>query len=361
MIKYYTDFDPDTGSSATGMYAGEGPALEMMKPNNMRVAGMPGEGGIGENSIQQFIEYPLLLDDEFDEFFSDRTGWAFKKAMPRITELFKPLATLEYSFFEAPVSARQIAQIFSTTEFSAMVEEFKKINDFYIEHQKKTEKIREEILELGYPMISTPGGGGVPFDRYSDFLRGTIQSMEDFFERPEAIERYIDETWETTQAKILSTKGKDEGKHIFVALHKGFDGFMSDEFYRKYYWKHLQKLILTIIESGKVPYIYTEGKYDSRLDFLTEVPPGKVLYHFETVDMAVAKKKLGGIACISGGFPSALLDWGKPAQVRDEVKRLLDICAPGGGFIFETSCGMGNSKRENAEIMFETVRECGTY
>ena len=125
--------------------------------------------------------------------------------------------------------------------------------------------------------------------------------------------------------------------------------------------KHLQKLILAIIESGKVPYIYTEGKYDSRLDFLTEVPPGKVLYHFETVDMAVAKKKLGGIACIAGGFPAALLDWGKPEQVRDEVKKLLDVCAPGGGFIFETSCGMGNAKRENVEIMFETVREFGVY
>jgi uroporphyrinogen-III decarboxylase len=118
---------------------------------------------------------------------------------------------------------------------------------------------------------------------------------------------------------------------------------------------------MAIIESGKVPYIYTEGKYNTRIDCLTEVPPGKVVYHFEDEDMAVAKKKLGGIACISGGFPAALLDWAKPEQVRDEVKRLLDACAPGGGFIFETTCGMGNCKRENVEAMFETVLQYGSY
>jgi uroporphyrinogen-III decarboxylase len=136
---------------------------------------------------------------------------------------------------------------------------------------------------------------------------------------------------------------------------------MSDEQYRKYYWKHLQQIILAIIASGKVPYIYTEGKYNSRLDCLTEVPPGKVFYHFEDVDMAVAKKKLAGIACISGGFPASWLDWAKPEEIRDEVKRLLDDCAPGGGFIFETSCGLGKCKRENVEAMFETVKEYGKY
>jgi len=361
LIKYHTDFDPDTGTDVGQLYAGEGPIMDTIKPKNMRLAGMPGEDAIGENSLQQFIEYPLLLDDEFDEFFKDRTRWAFRKALPRMTDLFAPLAKLQYGFGDANRVARQIARTFSSAEFASMIEDFKKIDEFYNEHQKKSEKIHDEILNLGFPMMRAVGGGMVPFDGYSDFLRGTILTMEDFFERPEDIERYIDESWETTEAMILSTKGRDEGKQIFVPLHKGFDGFMSGEFYKKYYWKHLQKLILTIIESGKVPYIYTEGKYNTRLDFLTEVPPGKVLYHFEDVDMAVAKKKLDGIACISGGFPAALLDWGTPAQVRDEVKRLINICAPGGGFIFETSCGMANCKRENVEAMFETVREAGVY
>jgi uroporphyrinogen-III decarboxylase len=213
---------------------------------------------------------------------------------------------------------------------------------------------------MGYPQL-TGGMAAVPFDNYSDFLRGTILSLSDLYTNPEYIERFIEEDLEKTLAAIRATKGQDEGTHIFMPLHKGMDGFMSDEHYRKYYWKHLQQIILAIIDSGKVPYIYTEGKYNSRLDCLTEVPPGKVFYHFEDVDMALAKKKLGGIACISGGFPATLLDWGTPEQVREAVKRLIDTCAPGGGFIFATSCGLGNCKRENVVAMFETVKEFGRY
>ena len=357
--KYLTDFDPDSGTDVGMMGAGEGPILEIVKTKNMRYAGMPG-AGIDDNSIQQFIEYPLLLDDEFDEFFSDRTGWSMKKAMPRSAELFEPIAKLNFGFGGGG-SARFLASAFSSPDVRAMVEDFWAIDSMYKELQVKSDKVMQEVLEMGFPLMSGMGGGLVPFDAYSDFLRGTILTMEDFFERPQDIERFIEESIVETEARILATKGIDEGKHAFVALHKGMDGFMSDELYRKYYWPHLQRIILAIIESGKTPYIYTEGKYDTRIDCLTEVPPGKVFYHFEDVDMAAAKKKLGGIACISGGFPASLLDWGTPEKVRDEAKRIMDICAPGGGFIFETSCGMGKCKRENVEAMFETVREYGSY
>ena len=51
------------------------------------------------------------------------------------------------------------------------------------------------------------------------------------------------------------------------------------------------------------PYIYTEGPYSSRLEQLTDVPKGKVLYHFEKVDMKEAKRILGGTACIMGNLP----------------------------------------------------------
>ena len=357
LVKYLNDFDPDAGVDVGTVTSGEGPILEKMKSKTMRFAGMPG-AGIDDNSLQQFIEFPLLLDDEFDEFFTDRTRWALKKAIPRTSGLLEPLAKLDFTY---GTGAAGLARVFSEPDFREMIEVLWEINDFYIEQRAKAEVIRKEINEMGYPMLRGVGGGMVPFDAYSDFLRGTILTFEDFFERPDEIERFINKSMDETEERILATKGIDEGKHVFVALHKGMDGFMSPELYRKYYWAHLQRIILAIIEAGKIPYIYTEGKYDTRIDCLTEVPPGKVFYHFEEVDMAVAKQKLGGIACISGGFPAALLDWATPERVRDETKRLLDICAPGGGFIFETSCGMGKCKRENVEAMFETVKEYGVY
>ncbi|NLV49424.1 MAG: hypothetical protein GXY20_01875, partial [Clostridiales bacterium] len=51
----------------------------------------------------------------------------------------------------------------------------------------------------------------------------------------------------------------------------------------------------------------------------------------------------------------------KKQQVIDEVKRVLDICAPGGGYIFEGGYGFGKAPVENVKAMFETVLEYGKY
>ena len=94
---------------------------------------------------------------------------------------------------------------------------------------------------------------------------------------------------------------------------------------------------------------------------LKEVTAGNVVYHFETVDMVRAQKVLGDTACISGGFPNYLLNYGTRQEVVDECKRLIDGCAGGGGFIFETNYGVDHTLPGNFEAMMETVKEYGKY
>ena len=356
IVKYLNDFDPDAGLNTGTNYAGEGPMLELEQPKNMRWAGMPGKV-IDDNSIQQFIEFPTLLDDEFDEFFSDRTGWALRKQLFRESTLLEPFSKL---FVGNRFSARMMASQVSTPEFKQMMETLWKINDMNQEYRKNAEKLNKTVYEMGYPVFRG-GGAAVPFDSYSDGLRGTILSLQDLYENTEIVEKYIEESI-GPMLEMIRMQGKNpasKGKHVFMALHKGMDGFMSDEHYRDFYWKHLQIIINAIIDAGMVPYIYTEGKYNTRLECLKEVPKGKVIYHFEEVDMVQAKKVLGDTATISGGFPVYLLDYGTKQQVIDECKRLIDVCAPGGGFIFETSCGMDLAKKENVEAMVDTVRTYG--
>jgi len=358
VVKYLNDFDPDKTGGVGMVFAGEGPMLELERSKNMRWAGMPGDI-IDINSIQQHIEFPTLLDDEFEEFFSDRTGWSLRKQTPRTSGLLEPFAKLRLG---GMMGARMLAAQVSTPEFKAMLEDLWKLNELQQVYQAGVKDVNDTVREMGYPDFSG-GMAAVPFDSYSDGLRGTILSLQDLYDHEDEVEKYIEETFEQ-QLHMIRMQGANpanKGKHVFMALHKGMDGFMSDEHYRHFYWRHLQKIIETIIEVDMVPYIFTEGKYNSRLDCLTEVPVGKVFYHFETVDMALAKSKLKDIACISGGFSTNILQFGKPEQVKDEVKRLLDICAPGGGFIFETSSALSHVKRENVEAMFETVREYGKY
>lgn len=358
IIKYLLKYDPDT-SSGVGDLSGEGPVLEMLDPTYIEWPGRPGTK-IDDNSIQQFIEFPILLDDEFDQFFSDRTGWKLNKSMPKISRLCKPLENLKIPLSHRGL--RELADEFSKPEMREMIKTFWKVSDYYEALSCRRREVNAEIDELGFPSF---GGGKamVPFDEYSDTLRGTILSLTDLYDNQDVVQRFIDEyfPYMISHIKSINKDGSKTGTFVHMTLHKGLDGFMSDEFYVKYYWRYLQEIIETIVDQGMVPYVFCEGRYSTRVCHLKDVPKGKVIYKFEDTPMELAKKTLGDVACITGGFPNPLLDFGTPDKVADECKRLIDICAPGGGFIFQPNSGITQSKRENVETMFNTVKEYGKY
>jgi len=359
IIHFLTTYDPDVSTGCLD-YAGEGRALEKFGPKFVDWPGRPGTK-LDPNSLHQFLEYPFLLDEEFEKFFDDRTGWKLNNSMPRVAELFEPLKR-----FNAPMShfrgMEGLMRQFSTPEMREMIRTMWELDDFYAELNRRKAAMMAEIAELGYPSLGG-GGAAVPFDDYSDNLRGTLLSLTDLYENTEEVERFIDRHWpETVEGiKRLNSDGSKTGKTVFMALHKGIDGFMSDAHYEKYYWRYLREIILLIIEQGMVPNIFCEGRYSTRLKFLKDIPAGKVIYRFEDTPLALVKKELGDVACITGAFPNALLSFGTVAQVEDEVKRELDDCAAGGGYMFCTRAGLTACKRENVEAMFNTVREYGKY
>jgi uroporphyrinogen-III decarboxylase len=134
---------------------------------------------------------------------------------------------------------------------------------------------------------------------------------------------------------------------------------MSDEYFKKFYWPSLRQYLTEVAEAGLTPVVYVEGAYNSRLEYLTEVPAKKVIYNFEYTDMAKAKKVLGGHSCIMGNVPIVPLSYGTKQEVVDYCKWLIDTCAPGGGFIMDTSTMVDNAKQENIDAMFETTFSYG--
>ncbi len=359
IYKFLDDYEPDYMIGHSYVNAGCGPILELARPKTMRWAGMPGDI-IDKNSIHQFIEFPILEEDEFEEFMRDRTGWFITKAMARTTGLLEPMANWNLAVNMTFGGHLGVAQTLCTPENKKMIETLWKINEMNDAVMKLSQQLDTDIEAKGYPVLAR-ALAGVPYDNYSDSLRGTLDGMMDMMMREDLVLQYCREDLEKTKDYIKWLGTVMPGMHVFMPLHKGMDTFMNPEQYRKFYWVDLQVIINTIIENGLVPYIYTEGGYDSRLECLKEVPKGKVLYHFEKVDMLNAKKILGDTACITGGFSTNLLDFGTKQQVVDEVKRLIDGCAVGGGYIFSTACGIDYAKPENVEAMVDTVRTYGKH
>jgi len=358
-IKFVQQYKPDSIMCINAQLAGLGPVYELMKIKNLQWAGKPGTP-IDDKSCHQYIEYPILEDDEFPEFMTDYLSWFLTKGMPRNFGITEPFATMGLTtIMPMYLGFQAMPMAFYSPEAREMIETFWKVGDLLVDIDQKNRALLDKLTELGFPS-QAQGFAYAPFDAYSDLMRGTILSLEDLIDHPDVVSHYNAKFLAEMKAGIAAQGQVLAGKWVFVPLHKGMDKFLSREQYRKFYWEDgLRDVIECIIDNDMTPYIYTEGPYDSRLEFLKEVPKGKVIYHFEECDMALAKKVLGDVASISGNFPVKMLQFGTPAQVRDEVKRILDICAPGGGYLFDTSCALDEAKHENVEAMMEAVSEYG--
>ena len=78
-------------------------------------------------------------------------------------------------------------------------------------------------------------------------------------------------------------------------------------------------------------------------------------------DQPALKRELGDRLSFIGGVNTlTIVRTGTPQQVRDEVRRCLDIFAPGGGYIL--GCGHGlfeDTPMENVLAMFESAVRYG--
>ena len=77
--------------------------------------------------------------------------------------------------------------------------------------------------------------------------------------------------------------------------------------------------------------------------------------------MKKSKETVGKVACIGGHVNTATLMYSTKDKVIDETKKLLDIYAPGGGFIMDVSIPIDKCRKENLRAMFETTLKYGVY
>jgi uroporphyrinogen-III decarboxylase len=186
-------------------------------------------------------------------------------------------------------------------------------------------------------------------------------SMLDMYRRADkllaAVERLVPIQVNTGLA-MAKTSGNPR---VFMPLHRGSAGFMSDKQFGTFYWPTLKKLILAFTDAGLTPCVFFEGDYTSRLKYLLELPKGRVLAQLDTTDIFKAKEILGGHLCIRGNVPSSLLQVGTVNQVNDYCKKLIDEVGVDGGFIMSPRSSIDEVKPENLMAMVEFTKEYGVY
>jgi uroporphyrinogen-III decarboxylase len=240
---------------------------------------------------------------------------------------------------------------------------FKNLMDAGTEAQKwiaATGAFDTQATANGFPNFFG-GGCKVPFDTIGDTLRGTRGISVDMYRRPEKLLQAL-EAMTPIMVRMGASAAKANGNPlVFIPLHKGADGFLSDEQFKTFYWPFFKKLLLGLIQEGCVPFPWAEGGYNSRLEVIRDVPRGKTVWGFDTTDMARAKEVLGDVACIGGNLPLSILTVGNTRQVKDEVRKLIQTCARGGGYIMMNGAVLDDVSPANVRAMIEATREFGTY
>jgi uroporphyrinogen-III decarboxylase len=104
-----------------------------------------------------------------------------------------------------------------------------------------------------------------------------------------------------------------------------------------------------------------EGAYNRRLDYISDMPKGTVAWMFDRTDMANAKKTVGKVSCIAGNVPISIAYTKEAKEMKEYCRKLIETCAPGGGYILTGGATFDKAKPENLRVMMEAAKEYGKY
>ncbi len=334
-----------------------GKVLELLDPKNMT---WPGHGTSPLHSHQS-IEGEFMLADEYDILLNDHTDFMLRKYLPRVSGSMAPLSNLPsytspgYGYFGAVSFAEALAR----PEAAAAIDKLQQAGRLMQEWRPKLQAFSKELEDYGFPTY-THSRALAPFDSISDHLRGMRGYMLDLYRQPDKILEACDFILKKTVTQMQqATRG--ENNRVGIPLHRGSAGFMSIKQFEKFYWPTLRGLIVAFVEKGYTPCIAFEGDYTNRLEYLLELPKGKVLAHFDTTDLFRAKDVLRGHLCIAGNVPVSILQTGTPDDVAAVVKKQIDYAGKGGGYILSTRSPLDDARADTIKALMRTTVEYGVY
>jgi hypothetical protein len=335
-----------------------GKALEILNPRQMKWPGC----GVEPYQGHQSVEIHNMQADEYDLYMKDTSDFMLRTFMSRTSEnlaglsLLPPLSELG----GGPMGIQAIASAFGEPELVKAVQTFQKAGREMKKWRSKIARFNKMVMDMGYPQY-LQGAAMPPYDVVSHSLRGMEGTMHDMFRQPDKLIELCEYILTKTLERPIPEPNEYGNTRIFMTVTRGSDNFISVEQWEKFYWPTFKKLVIALVKRGATPCIFFEGNCTSRMEYLLEFPKGKVLARLDSTDIVKAKEILKGHMCLEGNLPSSLLQMGTVEEVKDYCKKLIDACAPGGGYILSPRSSTDEVNPENLKAMIEFTKEYGVY
>jgi hypothetical protein len=354
--KFLQDFKDDTDTVMGPGLTYSGKALEIL---DMKFLKWPGHGmGFDVNSYQ-FVEGEYMKADEYDAMLEDPSDFAMRVLLPRGIGSLRAFETLPpySSLLGMPLG---VANPFIRPEVQKAFQSLIDAGKEMMKWQKELRGFIRETLAEGFPAFR--GTLGVaPFDAIGDSLRGTQGVILDMYRQPEKLLEAIDMITPKLIRQAIKNINASGGIIASFPLHKGDDTFMSDKQFEKFYWPSLKKFADELIKEGIMVSMFAEGRYQRRLDYIHDFPKGWVHWMFDQTNMADAKRVIGKTCSLSGNIPSSLMCTGTPRAIKEYCRKLIDTCAPGGGYLLSGGASATETCPDNLRVLMEAALEYGVY
>lgn len=310
----------------------------------LRYYGIPGIGiphTTGFNFIEPSEDQAFMREDEYDALIDDPTGFLYNVWLPRVS-----------------TEVAQIGQPATYRNNLALVKSSMAMMVYFYAFGPQIQRLRDECGTVS----AIAGIFKAPFDIIGDKLRGYIGLTMDMATQPDKVLKACEALMPHLVNVGLTTADPAKQVPIGFWMHRGCVPFISPKQFHSHYWPTLKPCIEEFWKHGNQTLFYAEGKWDHHLDDFATLPERSIVYHADRGDIFLAHKKLHHKFALSGGIPNVLLSYGKPEEVREHCKKVIDGVAKDGGYIMDASAIMQNDTSiENLRVLTDFTREHGVY
>jgi len=225
----------------------------------------------------------------------------------------------------------------------------------------------ETLHEHGYAVVAGCVGGVDTIFEPAWMLRGDTQLLMDFYENPDLANALLDKITEITidGSVRMARTGVDV---MITAMCTGTQRglLMSPQTWREFLKPRLAALIKAVkaVRPDILIFFHSDGKIDeiiedlieAGVDILNPVQP-------ECMDPEQIKRDYGDRLSFWGTVGTqSVMPFGTPAEVKENVKRRIEIVGAGGGLLIAPSHTLEPEVPwENILAFFEAVQEYGRY
>ena len=275
---------------------------------------------MSESGVMQHPDVYCLEPEEYDDYIADPVTYQIETLMPRV-----------YRALDTTPGRRAMV----------MAEAYKAHTDHMAIIGGMMKKLGEKY---GFGQAAL-GRSTAPFDYLSDFMRSFSRINTDMRRYPDKVLAACDALVPLMLREGLGSDPESLPKNYRVAIPLHMGSFISNKQLEKFWFPSMKKVMDGLVKYGHGVNLFVEDDWMRHMELMNEFT-GSVRYQFEKGDPVYVKKLFtestpkDSVHTITGFYKADYVMFKDVQGCIDEAKKLLDIVAVDGGYVFNFDKGL---------------------